>query len=478
MPIFSRSSNDKKRFDQRKKEAVARLDSVPRQVDLPRQREGLGDYISKHRMSDGEVFKYAVVAATNPMTEEEMDNAMASAHKSVKEKPASKEVVGKLDLVGPVSEIKLSDLVTERHKKYKYVAVPFMIVVFDASTSFTKKYWHANVELVDDRMGDQEVIRGVEMNSNVSMRITMGMDFVVRESVLSKLSIRARCGMKNEDVEWGSLTIFPSVKFLMGYALQPYIETKFKPVYSEDHLKEREKDPAFVSACTVQEDLNNLQEMFKAGQIKDESKPAAAAEERECYEGTQFRSGADKSSKNRSAIEKYNKRLEAERSNLYVPVGDDESTTSSKLRAKVVDEEIPDETFSVASGRSRKSNNPFEAYRNSIASPPPTYVPKRSSTYVPFAEFDPTRENIDEAPESSNSSRIREDKGKNREFEGDDPREEKTITFERRRPEFIAKDPEEIVVTVDKPSSNFNPPKFKPRKKKAVAIEEGIEVIS
>ena len=213
------------------------------------------------------------------------------------------------------------------------------------------------------------------------MRIITGIDFTMHESELKDIYIRVTCGVSKTTTRWGTLMIHPKVIFLTGDKVLPYIDTWFKPLYSQDCVKSRSTDPAFVDATTTQEDIDGLQQIYEAGELKDESKPIQAAEERECYEGTQFakRGNTDKSKKNQNTLLKWNKMMEKERENI--PVGkDDESTTSSQhhmknfLNEDNIEEEIIEE-------RRGEENEIMEIprSRNSMISLPPNYNPNRTS---------------------------------------------------------------------------------------------------
>ena len=362
--MFSFNKSKKARINEHhRKEAASKLDSTPRQFGLPKQQEGLGHYISQYKTGEGNTFKYAVVGTANPLTEDEMDNIMAKADKDVKEKPANKDIEHTLTLRGPITEISLAELITEHHKKHKYIAVPQIVMTFKNNTSFASLYWDASIEITDNRFEEQFPIRRILLNTNTAMRMIMGIDFTMTEDELSGIYIRASCGVKNENMRWGSLTIIPTVKFLMGDKIQPYVETWFKPVYSEDHLKTRTRDPAFIDARTIQEDLEALQEIREAGEMKDESKPMEAAEARECYEGTQFMKGNIsggklRSDKNKATIQRYLNKIEEEKEQQNF--NEEEDDLSEVRMRNFVEEE---------------NKHP----RNSFNSSPPTYQPERGS---------------------------------------------------------------------------------------------------
>jgi hypothetical protein len=384
MGFFTKKKSDFTSSQRLMSQVAAKIDGTPKQIGLPKQREGLGNLISEYGADEVGKFKHAVVAVGNPMTEDEMDNAMLTADKGVKERPAKKAVEHDMILAGAVTQISLGHLIKERYKKYKYVGVVQMIMIFNSSTSFAGKYWEAHVEIVDDRLGDQTAIRGHEMDTNISLRIIMGIDFAIYEEDLYRMYIRVRSGIKREDMRWGSLKIVPTVTFFSGYRILPYIDTWFKPVFSHDHLKERVRDPAFTSSAAVQEDLNALKTLYEDGKIRDESKPDDSGATRECYEGTQFeKRGIDKSRKNKAAIANYMARMEEERK--VIPVGDDDDI-SSEARMKAFVEEDED------------GAGPSSSPRDSVLSPPPTYREKRKS--VGFS--------------------VDDKKGKNRDVHGDD----------------------------------------------------------
>ena len=352
--------------EHRCKEAASKLDSTPRQFGLPKQQDGLGHYISDHKIGEGKTFKYAVVATANPLTEDEMDNIMAKADKDVKEKPANRDVEHCLTLRGPITEISLAELIKERHKKHKYISVPKIVMLFRNNTSFASKHWDANVEIIDDRFDEQTTIRKIVWDTNIAMRMIMGIDFTMTEDELCGIYIRASCGVKNENMRWGTLIIIPTVNFLTGDKIQPFVDTWFTPVYSKDHLKARTRDPASIDSRIIQEDLEALREIYESGEMKDESKPLEAAESRECYEGTQFARNAagpsPKSTKNRAAIQRYLKRIEEERGQDFVDGEVD--TSETRMRSFVNDENGDSQAL---------------CQRDSFNSSPPTYRPERGS---------------------------------------------------------------------------------------------------
>ena len=184
-----------------------------------------------------------------------MDNIMAKADKDVKEKPANRDIEQHLSLRGPVTEISLAELIKECHKKHKYISVPQIVMLFKNNTSFALKHWRAILEIINDRFEEQTTIRSITWDTNIAMRMIMGIDFTMTEDELCGIYIRASCGVKNENMRWGTLIIVPTVNFLTGDKIQPFVETWFKPVYSKDHLKARTRDPASVDACIIQEDL-------------------------------------------------------------------------------------------------------------------------------------------------------------------------------------------------------------------------------
>src|ERR1700731_1607144 len=83
------------------KDVMTKLDYTPREDGLPDQQEGLGHYISKHKVGEGKVFEYAVVSTANPLTKEQMDIKMSIMDKDVKEMPAA-GIEHSLTLRGPI----------------------------------------------------------------------------------------------------------------------------------------------------------------------------------------------------------------------------------------------------------------------------------------------------------------------------------------------------------------------------------------
>ena len=83
------------------------------------------------------------MSTANPLTKEQMDIKMAVMDKDVKEK-ASAEIEHTLTLKGPVTEITMEQMIKERHKKYKYVDISEIVMIFKSAISSTAQYRISN----------------------------------------------------------------------------------------------------------------------------------------------------------------------------------------------------------------------------------------------------------------------------------------------------------------------------------------------
>jgi hypothetical protein len=338
MPIFSKikskniGNNSKFNF---------KSDSTPKQLKLGSLQDGLSKRLAEHKLGEGKIFEDIILEKTNPLSDEQMNNVLANLDLKLLAKEG-KDTSEEFELRGPCTIIKFTELVKEKHKKRKYIGIPQLLMVYRPTISFSSKYHRVYIEMIDNRFEEEDEIRSDDFASNIPQRIVMGFESSIKEDELGEMSLRITTGLKKE-VRWGVLTIIPHVIFTRTQTSFPYIKTFSKALMSEDLLKmlKDERDPARFTTWMEHQDYGVVAQIYQEGELRDESKPDVEGEDREkYYGGTVFDKGPKKDINRKSAIKNWNKEAqkEWERSKDNIEVDDNDSTTSSKLREQVLNE--------------------------------------------------------------------------------------------------------------------------------------------
>lgn len=235
----------------------------------------LKDRIQSHR--GGSLFKYAVISSKPPK------NAGVILDRLRTFKPPIQHEMIRIDDLPPLllkDDYLKVDLSRSLQSIRQRSSLPFCMITdvfihYVPLSSFYSKGSTLNVEIIDNRILEESVVRRASVTRNASYNILMSLDYCIetKDLGLIDLSFTTHNSQFKKGLSWGMAKILVGLNFFDVAQRFNIQETLAVIQWSESDLQDFVTDPKFTDVVITPEALKQLKERFRAGEIEDLTNP-------------------------------------------------------------------------------------------------------------------------------------------------------------------------------------------------------------
>jgi len=244
------------------------------QFERPEQELGMADLVKQHK--SGDRFLYAAVTASQV----EEDSSRLRRLLQHQPKLARKAIpVGNLPSLALYEEIEtfsLKDLIPMKKGGAKtYINISEVLIVYGSLISTDSIFSKVKVSIVDDRLLQNKVAKSYIANTNVISKATMGLSYCFPRDEVDAISLTLsrEAAFLEEGRQWGVAQLriqMEETEFPIQLSNAPVQAINTMP---QSMLEDREVDPDLIDISVMNNDRNNLQQMYLEGDLADESEP-------------------------------------------------------------------------------------------------------------------------------------------------------------------------------------------------------------
>lgn len=245
--------------------------------DLPKQERGFTDLLKSHK--PGERFPYVAITGNDPESYDARVRRLVQLQPRINSRTIDLPEYVVVDLCKEIELYPLSQVLMYAGRKstinYRFLMLRKATVIFAPMTSMTDVFTNVKVTIVDSRFRTPVERGTLLLGSNNQYRGELNMDHCIPKTSADKvhLSISAEAPILNTGEQWGACQVFMEVEESDFPQVAPFKEVAGVSALPPTALETFDYDPTYKDLVIRNNHRKQLQDMYLAGDIADETEP-------------------------------------------------------------------------------------------------------------------------------------------------------------------------------------------------------------